>query len=777
MMNWKISKLRILAFKAFTDISFDLASNALITLEGPNGYGKTTVFDAIELLFTGQIYRVGELFRNVMPKGKINYRDNLYWNLKNGEKDIFIRVELVEATSGERRWFARVADINDLRTKSNNRADKFGIFKLFQLNGFDDESYGQALDEDYLDSLLGVNFARNYQRLNYLHQGESSFIFNSTTAARKSALEGLIDAKTTNDKIDLLAKVEKRLTTRINSPVERDRRQELEKQISALANVLPNADAIEFIKISSREPRPDWDAENPFAVLDSALFMKILDDLLVLKQSSQLIPEIKIRIQNRAVEKYIAEKDELLTLAVKVGHHKDRYPQLKEQNKNLSDFTQIISRLKKDVKILNIDDIEFVIAKGIYLDNMIFENIRLRDGLLTQVDSKGIAFSAIESSRKDLLENFNKIKKEHDACCPLCGHDWSTEEMLVAAFDATATGLQTEIGELGKRLTNSLATITDSLAPKLSEIVSSQENLEKQFDRALFLELEKHQESFDNLDKLNERLTSQGISYDLVFTSDSVILDQRKTELIEKIRSLKKPEGEIPPEGWEIAISSGFQKIEDFYAIDIKLFDQKDRYIRYVYQNRQSAVLASARKELQDLKNRLRATQIAKEKVSNLKAILTRTEKAYSDRTIADIELIFHIYSGRLIQNYQRGLGLFIDRDDGTKLQFCTADRSEHDATLSMSSGQISALSLAFFLSLNRVYSKCPLVLIDDPAQSLDDINIASLTDLLRCELKDRQLIMSSHEDDIASYMRYRFKRAGLSQKAFHMQTHLEALN
>ena len=148
------------------------------------------------------------------------------------------------------------------------------------------------------------------------------------------------------------------------------------------------------------------------------------------------------------------------------------------------------------------------------------------------------------------------------------------------------------------------------------------------------------------------------------------------------------------------------------------------------------------------------------------------TERDYSSRIIANIELIFHIYSGRLIQNYQRGLGLFIDYAEGQQIRFCTAESSDHDATLAMSSGQLAALSLAFFLSLNRVYSENSLVLIDDPVQSLDEINIASLTDLLRCELKDRQLIISSHEDDISRYMRYRFERAGLSQVSIHMQSH-----
>ncbi|HAW3621367.1 TPA: purine NTPase, partial [Escherichia coli] len=69
-----------------------------------------------------------------------------------------------------------------------------------------------------------------------------------------------------------------------------------------------------------------------------------------------------------------------------------------------------------------------------------------------------------------------------------------------------------------------------------------------------------------------------------------------------------------------------------------------------------------------------------------------------------------------------------------------------------------------------KVYARVPLILIDDPSQSLDEVNVASLTDLLRCELKHCQLIVSSHEEDISSYMRYRFTRAGLSTISLNMQ-------
>lgn len=164
------------------------------------------------------------------------------------------------------------------------------------------------------------------------------------------------------------------------------------------------------------------------------------------------------------------------------------------------------------------------------------------------------------------------------------------------------------------------------------------------------------------------------------------------------------------------------------------------------------------------------AAEKAKDKVNKLRATLVKAEQKYADQTISEIELIFHIYSGRLIQNYQRGLGLFIESRDGKQLRFLTAEKSDHDAVMSMSTGQVSALSLAFFLSLNKVYADVPLILIDDPSQSLDEVNIASLTDLLRCELKHCQLIVSSHEEDISAYMRYRFNRAGLATNSLNMQ-------
>jgi len=65
-----------------------------------------------------------------------------------------------------------------------------------------------------------------------------------------------------------------------------------------------------------------------------------------------------------------------------------------------------------------------------------------------------------------------------------------------------------------------------------------------------------------------------------------------------------------------------------------------------------------------------------------------------------------------------------------------------------LSSSQINALAVAVFLALNLGVSKPQLeiAILDDPLQSLDDINLLGLVDLLRRAKDQRQLFVSTHD-------------------------------
>jgi len=83
-----------------------------------------------------------------------------------------------------------------------------------------------------------------------------------------------------------------------------------------------------------------------------------------------------------------------------------------------------------------------------------------------------------------------------------------------------------------------------------------------------------------------------------------------------------------------------------------------------------------------------------------------------------------------------------------------TAAGSEHPEQV-LSSSQLNALALSIFLALNVCARDVPLrtLILDDPLQSLDDINLLGLVDLLRRLSDRRQLILSTHDTRFSSLL------------------------
>ena len=65
-MNFKLNELWLYNLRNITTerpLHIDLRNQMLTILDGPNGYGKTTFFDAVELLITGQLdHFIGGLY-------------------------------------------------------------------------------------------------------------------------------------------------------------------------------------------------------------------------------------------------------------------------------------------------------------------------------------------------------------------------------------------------------------------------------------------------------------------------------------------------------------------------------------------------------------------------------------------------------------------------------------------------------------------------------------------------------------------------------------------
>ena len=768
-MNWQISKIDISSFKAFKQIHLDFGSSSLLTLDGPNGFGKTSIFDAIELLLTGGIKRIRQLFTTLMMGNRTNYDDNLLWNNRSGKKDLVIKIEFI---SGARKLvLARHTPAADFDERSNNRADQFTHLILYELPELSSNDYiaENRRNESFIEELFGKNFKENFSYLNYLEQGQNQLL-HTRVDKRKEALNNLFNISDVKAETDNCKAIALRLTKFINDPERAIVLSRLKTEADSLKGMIQaDLGAIEYKKLSTAVLQPGWDKENPFPTYSMDIHAEYVENIQRLQSLDPLKSAIQIRDKNEAIESYIElNKDSVKSLA-RFGSDLDKLDGLDVTKKELNEMIKSGGVIKRGATVIKADEAESLPGWGQGRLDWFLEQIVTRDAFQQKNSSNANAAAELNRLKAELLAEHAKLYAD-DQHCPLCGADWQAHDNMLQKIELRSKQINDALSADGQTLINLTGLMTAELAMIEAQIQAREAQLSVGYNNALHNALLRDKARLPAITQLAARLQALGIQLNYSFSENEEVVDTRTQELTASIRNQKTAETDPLPPDWRKVITATFKELQDFYIVEPQALKDKELYIAAKANEAQSSRLKQCLDEQQVIQNEIKAAKIAKDKVNKLKATLERTERSYSEQTIAEIELIFHIYSGRLIQNYQRGLGLFIESKDGKELRFLTAEKSEHDAILSMSSGQVSALSLSFFLSLNKVYSSVPLILIDDPSQSLDEVNIASLTDLLRCEFSNRQLIVSSHEDDISAYMRYRFTKAGLRTRSLNMQ-------
>ena len=128
------------------------------------------------------------------------------------------------------------------------------------------------------------------------------------------------------------------------------------------------------------------------------------------------------------------------------------------------------------------------------------------------------------------------------------------------------------------------------------------------------------------------------------------------------------------------------------------------------------------------------------------------------------------------MQDSYYGRGVFLNykvSPSGISRILFVSGNSENDVDvlLNMSSGQLISVAIAFLLSLNKLYDRSQFLAIDDPVQTIDDINLWGLIETLRHEFSDKFLLLSTHEDDSAALIRYKLAMVGLNAHTIDMST------
>ena len=770
-MNWQISKIEVSSFKAFKHIYLDLGEPALLTLDGPNGYGKTSIFDAIELLLTGQISRIQNLFSTLLGNRTKNYADNLFWNNRSGENDLFIKIEFID--DDRKLVLARHCPAAIFKKPANNRADNYENFKLYELPKFESSDFTKSnlRDNNFLDDVFGKNFRENFSFLNYLEQGQNRLL-HTRIDKRKDELGNLFNISDVEAEIRNCNTIYSKFTKYINDPERTEKASSLKEEIASLKSTLQaEASDVEYKKLSTTYVQPIWDKEilfSTYSAVDHAAYQESVRKIIALLP---LKATIKTRVHNEGIDTDIERNEESLRSLAQFGKDLGKLDGLEAIKKVIDELERSATIIKRGALMIKIEEAQSLPNWADGRLEWFGLQIESRNNLREKSSANANVIAELEHLKRQLIDEHKKSYPD-EQLCPLCGTDWEDHKSMVDAIEARTKQISESLSKDGNNLVSLIAAMDAELKLSDTHIQDNLKVLRPTFEPNLHAELTKIKLRLPAITQLMEKLKSDNIQFTNSFTESDDVVNERLEKLKTILRNKKQIEadGLALPEDWRETTKNAFKDLQDFYIITAEDLRDKEQYISIKANEAQNARLQTCISDFKLIEKETLAAQKAQDKIKKLRDTLKDTEQRYTDQTISAIELIFHIYSGRLIQNYQRGLGLFIESREGTQLRFLTAEKSEHDAVMSMSSGQVSALSLAFFLSLNKVYATVPLILIDDPSQSLDEINVASLTDLLRCELKHCQLVVSSHEDDISAYMRYRFERAGLTTSSLNMQ-------
>ena len=93
-MKIRIKRIEVEGFKCFQNFSRSFQSENIIIFDGPNGFGKTSFYDAIEFLFTGQVRRYDELVTSIVDNRSNNQDGSPLLNKDYTGESLSIKAEL-----------------------------------------------------------------------------------------------------------------------------------------------------------------------------------------------------------------------------------------------------------------------------------------------------------------------------------------------------------------------------------------------------------------------------------------------------------------------------------------------------------------------------------------------------------------------------------------------------------------------------------------------------------------------------------------------------------
>lgn len=777
-MKYFINRIDIKNFKFIEDGRVNFDKSNLVILDGPNGYGKTTIFDIIELAVTGKINRI-----NLNQTDNISGCNDILY-LKNQKKDAEVKVEFV--SNKDSFTVLKRIDSKKKRTKKQKKSNNWDLFDTYLLEDFNEEyNESKKIKPDCIKELLGENnLDRFYNLFYYIQQEDSSSFLKNTEQNRLKVLSKLFDAEMEENELKKLEKFRDKVNGCINN---------LNKSKKLHDNIKLDENDINKFKYNKLIKWKDmyWDKQDIVIESQNNLntYINELENIKLFKQNKKSFFNMQI---NNKIDSF-SNKEEVLKSYIICSYFSDKFEEIEKKYNNMKYIQQSkkifksinIEKLKnfeyrKMFNIINIEDKENAISNY----EELLKNIKELETNQSNLDKhiKNLNTYRLNLHPNKVNETYN-IENIEENRCILCGNYYETKNELKENIDNYTNFLEEIAGESYKINENSISILINSISENVLNYINKYLTIEENIiEEDFYLQIKKYikiyreNKEINNLTDLIDKDIKKYINKNIKRVDD---LDLKYSLLNKDIINAKHIISEVYI---DLNKKINFEQIYKFVfdlkkeyidQIDVESIDNKINYIKNQYYSNQISIQKS-NKLIDERITKLENT--INEKIQPSIELYRSKIRSHYAKIIKEIEIPFYIYSGKIIQDYQRGLGLFIKEYDEIKnLKFVSSNDSDHDAINYLSSGQLSALVISFTLALNKVYGNKHIntILIDDPVQTMDDINIISFVELIRNEFRDKQIIISTHENEISLFMRYKFLMHNLKEKRINVKDSL----
>lgn len=864
----KIKKILLYNFKNFRHETVIDFSDNITFLVGPNGFGKTTIFDAIELGLTGDISRINQ---NIPVTG-----ENIKYNKPFFQNDISDPVIIklwLEKSNGNQLVL--------VRKLINNRPDggilyapkrSIGQFKLFRQEETTDENFSSVdndiklseIDQTTIDNFLEINgeykLAKIFNLFNYIQQEETKFFLKKSEKDRSNDLSFLVKTDEIEDRISKIEKVNKAINDNLKSLTEQQ--EKLTQQ---------ELDNIPYQRLFNQQVF-QFDKESPFSVdnlSQSDDFKVTIQKIIEFKQSFS-ISEYQRKLERDKRKKEINTIDSALRFAilfpliqrpnyqwqwekytidnprffeyVLLENYLQTFETITHEYRRKQQLNQYWENLSTDINQMTAQTFQYVQNDRLSND---FESLKVQlTSYQTLRESVGQAdknLSDLRQLRRKLREKFDELKQHNhvdEDKCPFCNNQFDSFVDLKSSYNnytdylteissrdsqrlqEVQLSLNSRIQQVKQKISdeiNSLTTNIDKkLLDRLQELSGSYQSYSKYLeDFKTFIQSYTNMEPYqlENLefDNYNHQYQSslQEFRSKLVVDDDVYrVLDINSLENIKgQLGDLREEFPELQFETYQLE-SSSYSKInmaminsrlhelkqaihlaiDEKYAINENLIADAENIFPTYFQSKVE-VLEDIRigdleekklyidkqyklvqnQQFQDLSRRIKILEKTAERLNEIHTIYKEEVKKFKIGIVKQLRIPFFIYSAKMLQNYQQGMGIFLtykkttssDNETVAIIRFKSDTKNDHDVMNQLSTGQLAVVSLAFTLSLNTMFKlsdNLNFLMIDDPIQDMDAMNVLSFIEILRHGIIDRyQIILSTYSDHNALFMGYKF--------------------